>query len=359
MKLISIVGASHQFMKAVFVSHQLIGKGIDNIIINAGPSFDDTFSQFLYSELGAIEPKYRITSIENNPGAKIAKIIDEVEKILIQENPDLLLSFGDSDQVFAGSVAASKQEIPVGHVEAGLRSYKVKVKEELNRVLIDRMSSILFCTDEICVDNLKREGFDNFSCNIYNPGDIMQDIANFITSKTSFNEGILEKQNIHQNYALATISSKENITNPRKLNEIVKALNQINKELKVVIPLHPQINKLLHDTGVEIHFTVLPPVNYFDMIELIRNCSIVLTDSGDVQKEAYFFRKRCVTLKKDTEWPELVHHGFNMLGSSDSEFILIAFNEMMNRNPDFSIELYGNGKASEHISNILKKWKNE
>ncbi len=356
MKVLSIVGASPQFIKAAVVSHKLIAKGIEEVVLNAGQHLDDTLSQIFLEEMEIPEPKYKLSISDTNSGAITGTLLIEIEKIIIEENPDIVLVYGDTNSALAGAIAARKLLIPVAHVEAGLRSFNMRMPEELNRIIIDRISNLLFCPTEIALENLKKEGFDNFPCKTYNTGDVMQDAAIFYGTISSLKSDIINRLNIKQSFALVTINSQENITNPNKLKEIVKALNLINRNQLVIASLLPATIKYLRDAGVETNFTIIPNVNYFDMVELLRSCKIVLTDSGEVQKEAFFFGKCCVTLKQDTEWIELIQNGFNMLGSSDSEFILIAYNEMINRKPNFSIDLYGNGKASERIAEILENW---
>jgi UDP-GlcNAc3NAcA epimerase len=269
----------------------------------------------------------------------------------------MVLVYGDTNSTIAGALAASKLQIPVAHVEAGLRSFNMRMPEEINRILTDRISNLLFCPTDTAVENLKKEGFENFQCTVYKTGDVMQDAAIYFGSVSSSKSDIINRLDIRQSFVLATVHRQENTDDPKRLTEIVNALNLINREQRVVIPLHPRSAKFIKDLKIETNFTIIPPVGYFDMVELLKNCSLVLTDSGGVQKEAFFFKKCCVTLRQETEWTELVKGGFNMLGSSDSEFILIAYHEMINRNPDFNVDLYGKGKASERIAEILLNWK--
>jgi UDP-GlcNAc3NAcA epimerase len=357
MKVLSIVGATPQFIKAAMVSHKLIIKGIDEVVLNAGQNLDDTLSQIFLEEMDIPEPKYKLAIPDLNPAATIGKLLEGIEIAILKEKPDMVLVYGDNNPALAGAIAAQRQQIPVAHVDAGLRSFKPMLGDEMNRILIDRVSTLLFCPTEIAVENLKKEGFDNFPCNIYNTGDVMQDAANYYCTLSPLKSDIINRFNLNQSFALATISCPENTTDPRKLGEIISALNTINRELRVIVPLNPHTTKYLRDINIETNFTIIPLVNYFDMVELMRNCTIVLTDSGNVQKEAFFFKKCCVTLRKETECTELLQNGFNMLGSSDSEFILIAYNEMIERKPDFSMDIYGKGKASERIADILKNWK--
>jgi UDP-GlcNAc3NAcA epimerase len=290
-------------------------------------------------------------------GAMTGKMLEGIETVILNEKPDMVLVYGDTNSTIAGALAARKLQVPVAHVEAGLRSFNMRMPEEINRILTDRISNLLFCPTDTAIENLKREGFDNYPCTIHKTGDVMQDAALYFGSISSSKSDIINRLDIRQSFVLATVHRQENTDDPKRLTEIITALNLINRDQRVIVPLHPRTAKFVKELKLEINFTVIPPVGYFDMVELLKNCSMVLTDSGGVQKEAFFFRKCCVTLRQETEWTELVKGGYNMLGSSDSEFILIAYNEMLTRTPDFNIDLYGKGKASERIAEILLKWK--
>ncbi len=357
MKVLTILGSSAQHIKAAVISHQLIAEGIDEVILTAGQRLDDPASYIFFDEMDIPEPKYKLSIPDLNPGAVTGRLIIDIENAIILEKPDIVIVYGDSNPALAGALAARKNQIPVAHIEAGLRSFNIRTPEELNRIIIDRISNLLFCSTKVAIENLKNEGFEQFSCKIYESGDIMQDAANYYGALSSIKSDIVSRLNIKQSFALATINCPENTNNPSKLKEIVKALNQINRSQRVIAILHPNTTKYLKNAEIETSFTIIQPVSYFDLVELLKSSNIVLTDSGEIQKEAFFFGKFCVTLKQETEWPELVKNGFNMLGSSDSEFILIAYHEMISRNRDFNIDLYGKGKASVKISEILKNWK--
>jgi len=357
MKVLSIVGARPQFIKAAVVSSQLMAKGINEVILHTGQHFDDNMSQIFFSEMDIPEPRYNLEIHGLSHGAMTGKMLEGIETAILNEKPDMLLVYGDTNSTIAGALAAQKLHVAVAHVEAGLRSFNMKMPEEVNRILTDRISNLLFCPTDTAVENLKREGFDNFPCAVYKTGDVMQDAALYFGSISSSKSDIINRLEIRQSFVLATVHRQENTDDPQRLTQIINALNLINREQRVIVPLHPRTAKFIKELKLDVNFTVIPPVGYFDMVELLKNCSLVLTDSGGVQKEAFFFHKCCVTLRRETEWTELVKGGFNMLGSSDSEFILIAYNEMINHNPDFNVDLYGKGKASERIAEILLKWK--
>jgi UDP-GlcNAc3NAcA epimerase len=357
MKVLSIVGARPQFIKAAVVSSQLMAKGINEVILHTGQHFDDNMSQVFFNEMDIPEPKYNLEIHGLSHGAMTGKMLEGIETVILNEKPDMVLVYGDTNSTIAGALAARKLQVPVAHVEAGLRSFNMRMPEEINRILTDRISNLLFCPTDTAIENLKREGFDNYPCTIHKTGDVMQDAALYFGSISSSKSDIINRLDIRQSFVLATVHRQENTDDPKRLTEIITALNLINRDQRVIVPLHPRTAKFVKELKLEINFTVIPPVGYFDMVELLKNCSMVLTDSGGVQKEAFFFRKCCVTLRQETEWTELVKGGYNMLGSSDSEFILIAYNEMLTRTPDFNIDLYGKGKASERIAEILLKWK--
>ena len=357
MKVLSVVGARPQFVKAAVVSQQLIAKGINEVLLHTGQHFDDNMSQVFFTEMDIPEPKYNLEIHGQSHGAMTGKMLEGIENVIVNEKPNMVLVYGDTNSTIAGALAARKLHVPVAHVEAGLRSFNMKMPEEINRILTDRISNLLFCPTDTAIENLKKEGFEHFPCNIYKTGDVMQDAAIYFGSISSSKSDIINRLDIRQSFVLATVHRQENTDDPEKLGGIIDALNQINRDQRVIVPLHPRTSKFIKEHKLETNFTIIPPVGYFDMVELLKNCSLVLTDSGGVQKEAFFFRKPCVTLRQETEWTELVQNGFNMLGSSDSEFILIAYNEMIKRNPDFSVDLYGKGKASERIAEILLKWK--
>lgn len=357
MNILSIIGNRSQLIKSSTVSHQLMAMGINEVLLHTAQFADDGFTPIFIEEMDIPEPKYKLEIKGLSQGAMIGKMLEGIENAIIVEKPDFVLVYGDNNSTLAGALIASKHQIPVAHVEAGLRLFNMRAPEEVNRILTDRISTLLFCPTDTAVKNLKKEGFDNYSCKVYKTGDILQDAAMYYGSISSSKSDIINQLNIKQSFALATISRLENFESPAILNEIILALNLINREQQVIVPLHQSMFRYLREANVEPSFKIIPPLSYFDMVELFRSCTIVLTDSGGVQREAFFFGKNCVTLRLETEWTELVQNGFSMLGSTDSEFILIAYHEMMNRKADFSIDLYGKGKASVQIAEILKNWK--
>jgi UDP-GlcNAc3NAcA epimerase len=286
-------------------------------------------------------------------GAMTGQMIEAIEKVLIAEKPDWLLVYGDTNSTLAGALAAKKLHIKVAHNEAGLRSYNMKMPEEINRILTDRISDVLFCPTQNAVDILKQEGFDNYPCTVLKSGDVMQDAAMFYAQKSAEKSTIIQAENLNQSFALATLHREENTNDPAILKNLIEALNTINQTMQVVMPLHPRTRKIIAAQGLEVEFKIIDPVGYFDMIELLKNSSIVLTDSGGLQKEAFFFQKQCITLREQTEWVELVEHGFNEITGSDPQKIQAAFERALQKKSDFSVDLYGGGTAAHKVAEYL------
>ena len=346
-KIITIVGARPQFIKAATLSRQFFIQGIDEKIIHTGQHFDSNMSDVFFEEMEIPKPAYNLDIHGVSHGAMTGRMLEGIETILQKEKPDGVLVYGDTNSTLAGALAASKLHIPVVHVEAGLRSFNMLMPEEINRILTDRISNLLLCPTETAIHNLRNEGFDNFNIKIVKNGDVMQDAAIFYAEKAEQKSNILNKINRNK-FVLATIHRQENTDSPENLNGIVTALNAIHKQCPVVVPLHPRTKNILKEKCIFPEFDIIDPVGYFDMIMMLKNCELVITDSGGVQKEAFFFGKNCITMREETEWIELVENNFNILTGSNSEKILEAFQQSLNKKSDFTINLYGNGNASEN-----------
>lgn len=345
-RVITVVGARPQFVKAATLSRQFQLYGIEEKIIHTGQHFDANMSDVFFDEMEIPKPAYNLDIHGVTHGTMTGRMLEGVEKILINEKPDGVLVYGDTNSTLAGALAASKLHIPVVHVEAGLRSFNMRMPEEINRILTDRISTLLLCPTDTAVNNLQKEGFDNFNIKIVKNGDVMQDAALFYAQKAEQKSDILKKLNVSK-FVLATIHRQENTDNPENLNGIVAALNKINSHTPVIVPLHPRTRNILKEKKIVLEFTIIDPVGYFDMIMLLKNCELVITDSGGVQKEAFFFGKNCITMREETEWIELVENGFNIVTGSNPSKILDAYQRSLVKKPDFTINLYGNGKAAE------------
>lgn len=351
-KIITIVGARPQFIKAATLSRQFQLQGIDEKIIHTGQHFDSNMSDVFFEEMEIPKPAYQLDIHGVSHGAMTGRMLEGIEQILQVEKPEGVLVYGDTNSTLAGALAASKLHIPVIHVEAGLRSYNMQMPEEINRILTDRISGVLFCPTDTAVENLKREGFDNMPVQIIKNGDVMQDAAIYYAQKAQLKSDIIRKTGIKK-FVLATIHRQENTDNPENLKQIIDGLTEINKQVQVVVPLHPRTRNILAQNYHLPEFTIIDPVGYFDMIMLLKNCDMVITDSGGVQKEAFFFEKHCITLREQTEWVELVNNGYNKLVGSNTQLLREAFAYFSNKTSDFSLDLYGKGKAAEKAAEII------
>ena len=351
MKIVTVVGARPQFIKAAAVSREIARHpDINEIIIHTGQHFDKNMSHVFFEEMQIPKPRYHLNINSVNHGAMTGRMLEGIEPILLKENPDFVMVYGDTNSTLAGALAAKKLHIKVVHVEAGLRSFNMKMPEEINRILTDRISDILCCPTDKAIDNLKREGFEHIPCQIVKTGDVMQDAARYYQEISATRSNIIRKLNLEgKDFLLCTIHRAENTDNIGRLTSIIEALNEISSEMEIILPLHPRTTKIVEGRHIQMKFKPIPPVSYFDMIELLKNTRIVLTDSGGVQKEAFFFAKPCVTLRDETEWVELVDKGFNRLGGAEKDKIINAYNEMKDKQFDFKVDLYGNGRASNNI----------
>lgn len=355
MKIVTIIGARPQFVKAAVVSRafQQIAD-VKESIVHTGQHYDTNMSDIFFEEMQIPKPTHHLHIQESLHGAMTGKMMQGIETILISEKPDYVLVYGDTNSTLAGALAASKLHIPIAHVEAGLRSFNMKMPEEVNRILTDRISTHLFCPTNQAIENLKAEGFQNIACHIHLTGDVMLDAAMYYHANNT--SAILQQQGLESNnYFLCTIHRAENTNDIERLKSIVTALNKLNSSYKVVLPLHPRTVKYIQEYNIQTNFTILEPVGYFDMLQLIAHSKIILTDSGGLQKEAFFFNKFCVTLRDETEWVELVHNSCNILTGANEQKILDAVQYFEQTVFPSNLSLYGNGKAGEQIASILKK----
>ena len=355
MKIATIVGARPQFIKAAVVSKAILETNvIDEFIIHTGQHYDQKMSDVFFDELNIPRPKYNLYVPGGHHGASTGQMMEKIEEVLMMEKPDAVIVYGDTNSTLAGALVARKLHLKLVHVEAGLRSFEMRMPEEVNRILTDRISDLLFCPTDSAVENLKKEGFEHFDIKIVKSGDVMQDVAILFDKISEEKSGIIKKMNAYD-YVLATIHRAENTDNLDNLKSIVKAFNIINETRQVIIPLHPRTKKTIAENDIECRFTIIDPVGYLDMVQLIKKSSLVMTDSGGLQKEAFFFGKNCVTLREQTEWVELVENGFNVVAGTNTDYILNCYEQMATKESDFSINLYGAGRAAHVITdNIIK-----
>lgn len=345
MKILTILGARPQFIKAGSVSREMANHtSLNEVIIHTGQHYDANMSDIFFDEMKIPKPHYYLGIGGKTHGAMTGQMIEKIEEVAVSEKPDWILVYGDTNSTLAGAIVASKLHIPLAHIEAGLRSYNMKMPEEINRILTDRVSQVLFCPTDAAIKNLKNEGFESFGCSIIKSGDVMQDGAMFY-------KNVAKKPNIdtRDEYILCTIHRAENTDDAVRLKNILGALEEIASEKQIILPIHPRTRKIIDDLGYSLkNITVIDPVGYLEMVWLIDHCSLVMTDSGGLQKEAFFFSKPCITLRDETEWVELVDNRFNVLSGANEETIIDLYKNFA-FSKEYNIELYGNGKASETI----------
>jgi len=353
MKILTVIGARPQFIKASVVSAAIEKTaGLSEEIIHTGQHFDANMSNIFFDQLGIPKPHYQLDINSGSHGSMTGRMLEAIEKICLESKPDRLMVYGDTNSTLAGALAASKLHIPVAHIEAGLRSFNMRMPEEINRILTDQVSDILFCPTETAVKNLKNEGFESKPVQVLNVGDVMQDSSMFFAERAVKGEAL--KAVPESNFIVATLHRAENTDDPVRLKAIVDALNYIHKNiLPVVLPLHPRTQKVVKSLGLKLEMLVLEPVGYLEMIWLLKHCNAVVSDSGGVQKEAFFFKKPCITMRDQTEWVELIEHGVNALVGADTQKIIDFTKAMLNKNIEDPSNLYGGGKASQNIANVL------
>jgi UDP-GlcNAc3NAcA epimerase len=352
MKICTIVGARPQFIKAAVVSRVINDcKDVTEILVHTGQHFDENMSDVFFKELDIKNPDFNLKVGGGTHGQNTGRMLESVEKVLMQEKPDCVLVYGDTDSTLAGALAAVKLHIPIAHVEAGLRSFNRTMPEEINRVLTDHASDLLFTPTSTALDNLKNEGISEQK--IYQVGDVMYDATlyyKFRAKRPRFIDSIVDS------YVLCTIHRAENTNDLRRLSNIVKALNEIAVSKVIVLPVHPRTAQILNSSfEIKLHSNILiiDPVGFLEMHWLLQHCSIVMTDSGGVQKEAYFHCKPCVTLRDETEWVELVNSGVNIISPPMNGSILTDFEKACSLTIDKNLELYGDGATGKKIIDII------
>lgn len=348
MKIITVVGARPQFIKAAAVS-KVIRKGHKEILIHTGQHYDENMSKIFFDELCIPKPDYNLEVGSGNHGFQTGTMMIKLEEIYLREKPDMVLVYGDTNSTLAGALTASKLLIPVVHVEAGLRSFNMAMPEEQNRVLTDHISTLLFAPTETAVNNLNDEGIHK---GIFNVGDVMYDAILFFKKIAEEKSDIIKRLNLSENgYILATIHRAENTNDIAKLKNIMEALSESG--VKIVLPLHPRTKKYIESYGLHIgdNISVIDPVGYLDMINLEMHAQKIVTDSGGVQKEAFFMKKPCITMREQTEWVETVQNGWNVLVGTNKDNIL---DSIINFHPDKEQKsIFGDGSAAEKIGTHL------
>ncbi|MCC2251288.1 MAG: non-hydrolyzing UDP-N-acetylglucosamine 2-epimerase [Bacillota bacterium] len=353
MHILTIVGARPQFIKASMLSKAINSQSkIKEIMVHTGQHYDDNMSTIFFDQLKLAKPDYYLGIGSGSHGEQTSKMLLELEKIMMSVKPDIVLVYGDTNSTLAGSIAAAKLHIPLAHVEAGLRSFNKKMPEEINRVITDHLSTLLFCPTQTAINNLKHEGINR---GVYLTGDIMYDSILYFKDHAIQQSTILEDLSLtNNNYYLATVHRAENTDQPEHLKQILTAFQQLAKT--VVLPLHPRTKSKIKQYKLNElidlpHIKTVEPLHYFDMLALTAQATAVLTDSGGLQKEAYMLQIPCITLRQETEWIETVQTGWNQLAGYNTKQIV---NNVRNlKTPNHSPPRFGDGKAAYAIHHIL------
>ena len=382
MKIVTIIGARPQIIKAAALSRAIknhYANQITEIIVHTGQHYDENMSQVFFDELGIPHPDYNLHVGSASHGVQTARMTEGIEKILVDEKPDFIVLYGDTNSTLAGAVAAAKIHVPIVHIEAGLRSYNKSMPEEINRIVCDHCSTLLFSPTLAGYENLKREGFpmDNSgpytidNPKVYHCGDIMYDNSLYFSTLSAEKTDIIQRLELTgKPFVLSTIHRDSNTDQPQRLTAIFESIIEVSKDVAVVLPLHPRTAKLLKTNlspeNQERLFNsenikLIPPVSFLEMIELERNAMLIMTDSGGVQKESYFFKKPCIILRPETEWIEIVKTGSAVLADADKQRILDSWKQFKATPPTDFPEIFGNGKAAEfmleQMCKILAGWR--
>ena len=349
MKILTIIGARPQFIKAAPVSTALRNAGVEEILLHTGQHFDANMSDVFFDELAIPKPDIMLDIHSGGHGAMTGRMLEAIEQSLTSHHPDRVLVYGDTNSTLAGALAAAKMHIPVAHIEAGLRSFNMQMPEEINRILTDRVSDILFCPTDAAMHNLRDEGIDRGDVSIIRTGDVMADTLAFFKSRATKPDGLGDIGD----FILCTCHRAENTDDPNRLGEIVAALNALHDQYPVVLPLHPRTRQAIEKQGLALNVHILPPVGYFEMLWLLSRCGLVMTDSGGLQKEAYLMEKMCLTLRDQTEWVELVDSGVNVLAGTQNDTIISLAETYFGQTAFTPKPLYGNGRSAEKIAATL------
>lgn len=370
MKILTVIGARPQIIKAAALSRAINNGFSDKIeekILHTGQHYDANMSAVFFDEMGIPRPHFNLNTGSGKHGVQTAKMIAGIEEVLENEAFDAIVLYGDTNSTIAGAVAASKLHLPIVHIEAGLRSFNMAMPEEINRIVCDNLSTILFAPTQTAVDNLRREGFlsskatfaDGNRRHVFHSGDIMYDNSLYFARLADEKTDILRRLGLEdEKFVLATIHRDNNTDNPERLTAIAEALLEITERgYKIVLPLHPRTKKLLPQNLSEDDYRritsnpdilIIPPVSFFEIIVLERHASLIMTDSGGLQKEAYFFRKPCLILRPETEWVEIVEQHAGIITDADKELIVRSFDEYIDTEPQFP-PLFGDGHSAEFM----------
>ena len=344
-KVLSVVGARPQFVKAGAVSRAFANsKSVEEILVHTGQHFDDNMSEIFFRELEIPVPARNLGIGGGPQGQMTGRMLEGMESLILELEPDSVLVYGDTNSTLAGALAASKLHIPVVHVEAGLRSFNRKMPEEINRVMADHLSDLLFCPTSLSVNNLAKEGVRT---NVFHVGDVMYDATLFAKTRAKDHSTILETVGVEDGqYSICTIHRAESTDDEQLFRQMISFLEVFSKEQNIVFPVHPRTRKMLdaYDITLPPGVIVIDPVGYFDIHRLLSGATTVFTDSGGLQKEAYFHSVPCITMRTETEWVETIEAGWNRLWTEE-EFV----------SPRSEISEYGQGDAAEKIVSLIEQ----
>ncbi|GAB4207999.1 MAG: UDP-N-acetylglucosamine 2-epimerase (non-hydrolyzing) [Bacteroidia bacterium] len=378
-KILTIIGARPQIIKAAALSRNIqkhFSKQLQEVIVHTGQHYDEKMSKVFFDELNIPKEKINLNVGSDTHGKQTALMLEKTEEVLLNEKPDGVVIYGDTNSTLAGALAAAKLLVPVFHIEAGLRSYNKTMPEEINRIMADHVSTLLFCPTQQAVKNLEKEGFKlhTHHTDINHPkvilsGDVMYDNSLYFSTLAEKKSAILRQLNLmNVPFILCTIHRNNNTDIPERLNNIFSALLNIAQKIKIVLPLHPRTKKLMqtqlskelvHHISSSQNLLIIEPVSFLDMMMLEKNCNMIITDSGGVQKEAYFFKKPCIVLRPETEWIELLETGTTLLADADYEKILSAFQSLENTSVEKFLPFYGDGNAAKKIAQEIITFFNE
>lgn len=354
-KIISILGARPQFVKAAVLSRIIRQhQEIEEVILHTGQHFDTNMSGIFFTEMEIPLPKYNLSINGLGHGAMTGQMLEKIEVILIKEEPDLVLVYGDTNSTLAGALAAKKLGIRIAHVEAGLRSFNMQMPEEVNRILTDRISDLLLCPTPQAVTNLDNEGILSLGPKVVLCGDIMKDSVEYYGNLSSKGSSIIGQLGLDkQPFVLATIHRQENTEDIEKLRLILQGLNEISSESRVVLPLHPRTRIAMEKFELVFNGLITDPLGYFDMLELLKHCSMVVTDSGGLQKEAFFNHKPCIIIREETEWVELVENSYAKIVGNDKAKLKLAYHDFNENKPIYNKNLYGENVGESIYKEIV------
>jgi len=356
MRILTVIGARPQFIKACPVSLSFKESGIEELLLHTGQHYDSQMSNVFFEELSLPKPYKNLKINGGTHGQMTGRMLTEIEKELIHQRPDLVLVYGDTNSTLAGALAAVKLKIPIVHIEAGLRSFNSQMPEETNRILTDRISSYLFCPTRIAVENLNSEGIVE---HVHEVGDVMYDSSLMMAERAEDRSSIIKDLVLEkEQFILATVHRAENTDDNSRLQNILEVLSELNTKTKVIFPIHPRTRSIISkhfSSSVLNDINVIDPVSYFDIIALQRSAQLIITDSGGMQKEAYFYKVPCVTLRDETEWVETVDSKWNTLMSPEFKIDADNIERKMNRSRPPWTMLYGDGNAAKKITSVLKQ----